>query len=586
MPRGYEYVNPINEAIQTYSAVNDLYRQNREDKAQEEDRQLNRNLLQRQEDRAQANFDYTQSEHDRQQAIADTYAEEYGLENGLDIQDEDAELYADPARRTIHKQLLQEGERRLETDSVDQGFFLNYLNTVYDNQINRGSGGIKKVVSRTAPAGDGLSFLAGLDVTLEDETVVKKMLTENRGTVAEGDINPKKISVSELVQDNLKRQMLIDEFDKAQVGQHADPESNAQAKHRAYAEYERKRIAMRDPEALQRAQARRGMKQLQAIAARLPENMPPQERTRALLAEGTKAGVSENIIAAYAKTYEPESLTYKEGIKVNGHNSLVALDSAGNIVRSHEVYEDPTSQQLKQAQINAQRANAAASRAQAAVNRGKTANGRTLGDGEKLLLQQTLKDLSEYQKIYAQLLSGKTVVVTDEGGEKQTLTRGDAEVYKAMIDEKLGVINAYGLANIGEPDSKPSFAEAKAEAIQKIKENPGNKAVYDKIAQRMESWYEGSSAILPPFESKAAAIPEAPPKKKPRKRKPAKPPERFNPGKAAQTFGAKPIPKGLLHQAQGADVITLPSSNPEAVDEFRGRNQGIYIQRDINAPNY
>ena len=313
----FERPNLVNEAIRTYGLVDNIYRNKRQEQEhtedrqrQEEDRQMRNSMLRKQDMRSDIAFNQQQSVLRDQKNARILTAARAGVASGLPLDEQtlailgpDAAQYLDENVRAAHKPLLTDATRRLEAGELDQPFLVNYANTIYANQINRGTGGVNKRLSLLAPAGDGESLFAGLEVDQEDGTVAKKMMTENRGTIEEGDVNPKKIPVKTLVQDNIKRQIVIDEFDKAGITRESmDP----QKVHQAMAMIDRKLIALGDPMAIQRAQASQNVGQLQAIIAALPENATPQQKQQAILMGGAKLGMDPGQLKAIAEAYGKE----------------------------------------------------------------------------------------------------------------------------------------------------------------------------------------------------------------------------------------------------------------------------------------
>ena len=203
--------NPVMDGIEAFGAVDNIFRRRRQDERQTA---LDaRNAAWEDEQRGAWRDDRGRADEARK-----TKAEIYRLEQEFYSQaGRYTTEYFDPEKRAQHKELLSEGMARLDSGKIDDNFFIQYANSIYHSQINRGTGGSKSI-AKFKPGPDGKSIVVGLNVTDNSGRSRMEMMTKNRGTREEGDNEVKTVPISGLVQDNIKRQILIDTLDEHGVG--------------------------------------------------------------------------------------------------------------------------------------------------------------------------------------------------------------------------------------------------------------------------------------------------------------------------------------------------------------------------------
>lgn len=248
--------NYVNDGIQTAMMVDSIFRQRRNDDrmAADRDRQHAREDMY---DRA------WQEDRSREQNIRDQKAELFRNEELIRQLQEQAKPeigtyaadYLDPVKRNADRGLLDEALGRVRSGKTDESFYLDYINTVYAGQINRGTGGVKKVASKIGRSHDGQGIVVGLDVADEGGGVRREMMTANRGTRDEGDNEVKIIPIRELIQDNIKRQIIVDAYDRHGVGEGDDPAEEIRKLQAANTEIKAKLLELGDSSIASRDQA-------------------------------------------------------------------------------------------------------------------------------------------------------------------------------------------------------------------------------------------------------------------------------------------------------------------------------------------
>lgn len=238
--------NPIMDGIEAFGAVDNIFRRRRQDERQTA---LDaRNAAWEDEQRGAWRDDRGRADEARK-----TKAEIYRLEQEFYSQvGRYTTEYFDPEKRAQHKELLSEGMARLDSGKIDDNFFIQYANSIYRSQINRGTGGSKSI-AKFKPGPDGKSIVVGLNVTDNSGRSRMEMMTKNRGTREEGDNEVKTVPISGLVQDNIKRQILIDTFDEHGVGV-GPPEEQRQKIEQALTEAKARLLELGDTSIAERDQ--------------------------------------------------------------------------------------------------------------------------------------------------------------------------------------------------------------------------------------------------------------------------------------------------------------------------------------------
>ena len=259
MGRGYS--NPVMDGIQAFGAIDSVFRGRRmeERAAAREAREQAWQDEQRQ---------YMREERTRINDVRRAHADLYRLEQELQgVIGPAAAEYVYPEKRATDRKLTGEAMGRLQAGKLDPKFFLDYANTVYESQIDRGTGGQGKRIFKIGPSPDGKGIVAGLEIPGEDGQARRAMMTRNRGTAEEGDNEVKVVPVAALVRDNIQRQIIIDTFDRYGVGSGGSEEEQKARLGQAITEVKAKLLELGDTSIAQRDQqiAAKGMERQQAI---------------------------------------------------------------------------------------------------------------------------------------------------------------------------------------------------------------------------------------------------------------------------------------------------------------------------------
>lgn len=253
--------NYINDGLQTFAIIDGIYQR----RADREQAAADRERLHARQDEQDA---WRREDRERQQAIrtnqANLFREEANAKNIAQIRQVQQELsqiigpdaadYADPIKRDTDRPLLDEGLGRVKSGNMDEQFYLNYFNTIYPRQINRGTGGVKKSLVRVGASPDGQGIVAGLEVTDEQGKTRREMMTRNRGTREEGDNEVKTIRIADLIRDNIQRQIIVDAFDRHGIGLCANLDEERQRSAAAITEIKAKLLELGDTSIAERDQ--------------------------------------------------------------------------------------------------------------------------------------------------------------------------------------------------------------------------------------------------------------------------------------------------------------------------------------------
>jgi len=284
--------NPILSGLQAYSMVNNIERQNRLDDIAEQDHQREVDWQGEQRQNYRDDRSYQLSERQRIADARSTKANIYQMEQQLrQLQDGvagdiglPAAEYINPAKRRQDKSLITQAHQRMQAGKMDDKFFLNYLNSIHASQINKGAGGTnKRIVGAYPIPGANGEFAFELEYTGKDGKVVKAPMTANRGTEDEGDNEVKKVSIDQLLDDSLRREIIIDSFDKNGVGEGNDYSDNAKRLQTAIADAKAKLIQLGDTSIADRDLANMAAAQKRRQAIDL-ENLKARNNTNQAIA--------------------------------------------------------------------------------------------------------------------------------------------------------------------------------------------------------------------------------------------------------------------------------------------------------------
>ena len=226
--RGYGFVDDVK------SRHLDRERQTKLDAEAGEDRKLLRERLAQDDARQEASAAFTEEARGRQR---DEWANQDNLrrldafkhrfQKGDAFTPEDVEWaqqnreklglpqdFFDPAKRQAMKQLYSGALQGLASGNLSKAQAVEFLNTAYADQINRGEGGQKRIIDMI-PGPDGQSFIPELAVTNE-QGEYRAPLTVDRGTDPNAAV--KAIPMRQILEDVATRYQILASLDAAAIG--------------------------------------------------------------------------------------------------------------------------------------------------------------------------------------------------------------------------------------------------------------------------------------------------------------------------------------------------------------------------------